>query len=90
MVRIIVVMKLMNSIPARLLAPPPLFQICPAFHEDDLYLDDGVVAPSNAALIERAVPIVRSPGEDVATPDEARELLALASSRGSAGEVAAR
>jgi uncharacterized protein (DUF849 family) len=45
--------------------------------EDNLYLDKGVLAPSNAALVERAVTIVELLGRSVATPAEAREILGL-------------
>ena len=45
--------------------------------EDNLYLDRGVFA-TNGQLVERAVGLIRALGEDVATPDEARELLGLA------------
>jgi 3-dehydrocarnitine:acetyl-CoA trimethylamine transferase len=45
--------------------------------EDNLYIDAGVLAPSNAALVERAVRIVQSLGADVATPGEARNILGL-------------
>lgn len=45
--------------------------------EDNLYLDRGVLAPGNAALVERAVHIVRTLGEEVATPGEACTLLGL-------------
>jgi uncharacterized protein (DUF849 family) len=45
--------------------------------EDNLYLDKGVLAPSNAALVERAVSIVELLGRGVATPAEAREILGL-------------
>jgi uncharacterized protein (DUF849 family) len=45
--------------------------------EDNLYLDRGVLAPGNAALVERAVGIVRTLGEEVATPAEARVLFCL-------------
>ncbi|MDS2173011.1 3-keto-5-aminohexanoate cleavage protein [Nesterenkonia sp. CL21] len=44
--------------------------------EDNLYLSKGVKA-TNAQLTERAVGIVESLGERVATPDEAREILDL-------------
>jgi uncharacterized protein (DUF849 family) len=47
--------------------------------EDNLYLDQGVLAPSNAALVERAVQIVTLLGENVASPDTARRLLGLGS-----------
>ena len=45
--------------------------------EDNLYLDKGVLAPSNAALVERAVTIVELLGRSVATPAEARAILRL-------------
>ncbi len=44
--------------------------------EDNLYLSKGVKA-TNAQLTERAVGIVESLGAQVATPDEAREILQL-------------
>ena len=45
--------------------------------EDNLYLERGVLAPSNAALVEKAVAVVTLLGATVATPAEAREILAL-------------
>jgi uncharacterized protein (DUF849 family) len=45
--------------------------------EDNLYMSRGVLAPGNAALVERAVKIVEDLGETVATPDAAREILGL-------------
>ena len=45
--------------------------------EDNLYLERGVLAPSNAALVEKAVQIVELLGASVATPTEAREILNL-------------
>lgn len=45
--------------------------------EDNLYLSKGVLAPSNAALVERAVQIVELLGRSVATPSEARTILGL-------------
>ena len=45
--------------------------------EDNLYLDKGVLAPSNAALVERAVSLVELLGRSVATAAEAREILGL-------------
>ena len=46
--------------------------------EDNLYLSRGVPAPSNAALVEKAVAIVEQLGEHPASPAEARTLLGLA------------
>ena len=45
--------------------------------EDNLYLAKGVYAPSNAALVERAVELIHATGAEVATPAESRELLSL-------------
>jgi uncharacterized protein (DUF849 family) len=47
--------------------------------EDNLYLSKGVLAPSNAALVERAVTIVELLGGSVASPAEARAILGLSS-----------
>ena len=45
--------------------------------EDNLYLSRGVLASSNAVLVEKAVHLVETLGESVATTDEARKILAL-------------
>jgi uncharacterized protein (DUF849 family) len=45
--------------------------------EDNLYIDKGVFAPDNAALVRRAAEIVVAKGCRVATPDEARSILGL-------------
>ncbi|MEQ8587471.1 MAG: 3-keto-5-aminohexanoate cleavage protein [Thalassobaculaceae bacterium] len=45
--------------------------------EDNLYIDRGVLAPSNAVLVERAVTIVEALGSKVATPDEARAIFSI-------------
>jgi 3-keto-5-aminohexanoate cleavage enzyme len=45
--------------------------------EDVAYVARGVHAPSNAALVERAVELTRALGREVAGPAEARELLRL-------------
>jgi len=44
--------------------------------EDNLYLSRGVFA-TNAQLVERASMIIEALGDDVATPDEARQILGL-------------
>jgi uncharacterized protein (DUF849 family) len=46
--------------------------------EDNIYLEKGVLAPSNAALVEKAARIVETLGDHVATPAEARKILGLA------------
>jgi len=48
--------------------------------EDNIYLEKGKLAPSNAALVEKAANIIEVLGDQVATPGEARQLLGLAAS----------
>jgi len=45
--------------------------------EDNIYYSKGVVAESNAQLVERAARVAKEMGCDIATPDDVRELLAL-------------
>ncbi len=45
--------------------------------EDNIYLDKGVLAKSNAELVERVIRIVRAYGRDVASPEEARLILGI-------------
>jgi 3-keto-5-aminohexanoate cleavage enzyme len=45
--------------------------------EDNVYYTHGVLAESNAQLVQRAVRIARELGREIATPEEARELLHL-------------
>jgi uncharacterized protein (DUF849 family) len=47
--------------------------------EDNLYLEKGRLAPSNAALVEKAARIVEILGDSVATAAQARELLGIPS-----------
>jgi uncharacterized protein (DUF849 family) len=47
--------------------------------EDNLYLKRGKLAPSNAALVEKAGRLIEELGDSVATPNEAREILGLQS-----------
>jgi len=49
--------------------------------EDNLYLERGKLAPSNAALVERAARITEVLGDQVATAAEARAMLGLANPR---------
>jgi uncharacterized protein (DUF849 family) len=44
-----------------------------------VYLSKGVLAPSNAALAEKAVRIINELGGEVASPKEARQILGLRS-----------
>jgi uncharacterized protein (DUF849 family) len=43
--------------------------------EDNLYLERGKLAPSNAALVEKAARIIEILGDEVATVSEARQML---------------
>jgi 3-keto-5-aminohexanoate cleavage enzyme len=45
--------------------------------EDNIYVSKGVLAKSNAELVEKAVRIARELDREIATPDEAREILGL-------------
>jgi 3-keto-5-aminohexanoate cleavage enzyme len=45
--------------------------------EDNPYLEDGVLAPTNALLVEKAVRIARELGREIASPDEARRIVGL-------------
>ena len=45
--------------------------------EDNLHYSKGVLAESNAQLVERVAKIGRELGRETATPDEARELLGI-------------
>ena len=43
--------------------------------EDNVYLSRGVLAKSNADLVEKAVRLARELGRDIATPEEVRKVL---------------
>ena len=45
--------------------------------EDNIYYSKGVLATSNAQLVERLVRCVRDLGLDIASPDEARQMLGI-------------
>src|SRR5713226_9434630 len=45
--------------------------------EDNIYLEKGKLAPSNAALVEKAAKIIDTLGDQVATPKEARKMLGI-------------
>jgi 3-keto-5-aminohexanoate cleavage enzyme len=47
--------------------------------EDAVYISRGVLAPSNAALVSAAVSLARAVGREVATQEQTRSLLGLAS-----------
>ncbi len=45
--------------------------------EDNVYYEKGVLASSNAQLVERIVRIAKEMGREIASPDEARQILGL-------------
>lgn len=45
--------------------------------EDNIYVSRGVLAKSNGELVEKVVRIAKEYGREIATPDEAREILKL-------------
>lgn len=45
--------------------------------EDNIFTERGVLAKSNAELVEKVVKIAKDLGREIATPDEAREILGL-------------
>jgi uncharacterized protein (DUF849 family) len=47
--------------------------------EDNIFISKGVLAKSNAELVEKAVRIANELGREVATPEEARKILQLPS-----------
>lgn len=46
--------------------------------EDNIYLSRGVLANSNAELVEKVVRLAKELGRDIATPDDARRILKIA------------
>jgi 3-keto-5-aminohexanoate cleavage enzyme len=45
--------------------------------EDNIYYEKGILAESNAQLVEKIVRVADELGRDIATPDDAREILGL-------------
>jgi 3-keto-5-aminohexanoate cleavage enzyme len=45
--------------------------------EDNVYIEKGVLAESNAQLVEKVARMAKELGREVATPDEARQILGL-------------
>lgn len=45
--------------------------------EDNIFIEKGVLAKSNAELVEKVVRIAQELGREIATPDEARKILCL-------------
>lgn len=46
-------------------------------YEDNVYLSKGVLAKSNAELVEKVARLAKELGRDIATPKEARQILGL-------------
>jgi len=45
--------------------------------EDNVYLKKGVLLKSNAEMVQRVVEIAKLLGREIATPDEARQILGI-------------
>jgi 3-keto-5-aminohexanoate cleavage enzyme len=45
--------------------------------EDNIYVEKGVMAETNAVLVEKVVRLAKELGREIATPQEAREILGL-------------
>lgn len=45
--------------------------------EDNLYLEKGVLAKSNGEMVEKVVKLAKLLGREIATPNEAREILSI-------------
>jgi 3-keto-5-aminohexanoate cleavage enzyme len=45
--------------------------------EDNIYYRKGELATSNAQLVERIVKVARDLGYEIASPDEAREMMGI-------------
>ena len=45
--------------------------------EDNIYLEKGMLAKSNAELVAKVARIAKELGREIATPDEARQILGL-------------
>ena len=45
--------------------------------EDNIYLEKGVLAKGNKELVEKVVSIAKRYGREIATPNEAREILGI-------------
>jgi 3-dehydrocarnitine:acetyl-CoA trimethylamine transferase len=58
--------------------------------EDAVYIDRGVLAPSNAAMVEKARRIVEDLGGQIASPREARDLIGLPTRLADAKRAAVR
>ena len=50
---------------------------CRVGMEDTVYLSKGVKTPGNGALVEKAVQLIQTLGGQVATVNEARQILGL-------------
>jgi 3-keto-5-aminohexanoate cleavage enzyme len=50
---------------------------CRVGMEDNIYMSKGVLAKNNAEMVAKSVRIIRELGFEIATPDEAREIIRL-------------
>ena len=53
--------------------------------EDNIYYSYRVLATGNPQLVERLARLAREMGRELATPDEARELIGVTARRGESG-----
>ena len=53
------------------------FDVIRVGFEDNIYLPNGEIAKKNVQLVESVVKIAKDLGRDIATVDEAREILSL-------------
>jgi 3-keto-5-aminohexanoate cleavage enzyme len=51
-------------------------------YEDNIYLEKGVLAKSNGELVEKAVRLAKELGREIASPNEAREIIGLSKAKG--------
>jgi 3-keto-5-aminohexanoate cleavage enzyme len=49
--------------------------------EDNVHLSRGVLAKSNAELVEKVVRLARELGREIAQPDEVRQMLGIQKKR---------
>jgi len=54
--------------------------------EDNVYIEKGILAKSNAELVERVVRIAKDLDREIANPHEAREILGLLPQRNTSGK----
>ena len=45
--------------------------------EDNIYMSKGVLAKNNAEMVAKSIRIIKDLGFEIATPEEAREIIGL-------------